>query len=715
MQPNYPKFDNDERRNDLQMKRITSLVLIFVLMVSIAAVSALPVSAASEMTVSDDLIKVLKLEEGFIRYPSWDYGQYSIGYGTRCPDDMLDYYKENGITESEAELLLRNYLTNTERIVNTKLIDKYGLTLTQGQFDAVVSFSYNMGTAWITSTGQNIHQKIVNGATGNDLIDAFARWCNAGGEIQHFLVRRRLSEANMYLNGVYSRTAPSNFAYVTYDGNGGTVTQNIQGYDSNITAVPSSTATYSSYTFTGWYTAQVGGTKVEKLTAEYNGNMLYAHWAELESVTPDESEDPINVKVTTDGVNLRKGPGTNYAVIGIADAGEKFTILQVRNSGGYTWGQYDGGWICLDYTDYETVISGGEETTEPETTVKPTEPATTAKPTEPATTAKPTEAATTAKPTEPATTAAPTEPATTAKPTESTSVTGTVNADPYLCVRQGPGTGYSTVDTLQTGEKVTITEQKTVGSMIWGKISGGWISMSYVTLDQSSQTGSSSATTSGKTGTVTCSVLNVRSGAGITYGIAGYYYKGNTVTITETKTVSSTTWGKTSKGWVSMDYVTLSDQSGSGSTSTGQDSTAQGTSGTVISNDVLRIRGGAGTSYSIVGFLAPGAKVTITEQKTVGSTTWGKIAKGWISLDYIKLDSSTTDSTTEPSGDASATAVTKTVTVSCLCVRSGAGTSNSIVGYLYKGSKVSITETTTVGSSQWGKTAQGWICLDYAQ
>ncbi len=658
------------------MKRIISLALALVLVLGTAILFAEPASAASEMTVSEDLIKVLKLEEGFIKYPSWDYGQYSIGYGTRCPDDMLVYYQENGITESEADLLLRNYVSNTANIVNTKLIDKNNLSFTQGQFDAVVSFSYNMGAGWISNSDQNIYQQIVNGATGNDLMDAFARWCNAGGEVQHFLVRRRLSEANMYLNGVYSRTIPSNFCYVTYDGNGGSVSHKVQAYDSNITAVPHATATYENYTFTGWYTAQVGGTKVEVLNGDYAGNMLYAHWAELESVTPEENPDPIRVTVNTDGVNLRKGPGTNYAVIGIADTGEQFDILQVRSSNGLKWGQYDGGWICLNYTDYDTVISGGTtpDATEPEATVPDT--------TVPETTVPET-----------------TEPAVT--------VTGTVNADPYLCVRQGPGTGYSTVDTLQTGETVTITEQKTVGSMIWGKIADGWISMSYVTLD--SDTAENVQPSSGQTGTVTCYVLNVRSGAGISYGIASYYYKGDSVTITQTQTVGTTTWGKTSAGWISMDYVKL-DSTASGDTDAEQGTATVIATGTVSSNDVLRIRSGAGTSYSIVGYLDPGTAVSITETKTVGSTTWGKVEKGWICMDYVTLDSSS-DSTQ----DTEVSSVTKTVTVSCLCVRSGAGTDNSIVDYLYKGSKVEVTETTTVGTSQWGKIAQGWICLDYTE
>ena len=31
-----------------------------------------------------------------------------------------------------------------------------------------------------------------------------------------------------------------------------------------------------------------------------------------------------------------------------------------------------------------------------------------------------------------------------------------------------------------------------------------------------------------------------------------------------------------------------------------------------------------------------GQKVEILEQKTVNGMTWGKISKGWISMDYVK-------------------------------------------------------------------------------
>ena len=49
--------------------------------------------------------------------------------------------------------------------------------------------------------------------------------------------------------------------------------------------------------------------------------------------------------------------------------------------------------------------------------------------------------------------------------------------------------------------------------------------------------------------------LNIRKGAGTSYDVVDRYGKGVVVTILQTKTVSGTTWGRTDKGWVSMDYV----------------------------------------------------------------------------------------------------------------------------------------------------------------
>ena len=48
-------------------------------------------------------------------------------------------------------------------------------------------------------------------------------------------------------------------------------------------------------------------------------------------------------------------------------------------------------------------------------------------------------------------------------------------------------------------------------------------------------------------------------------------------------------------------------------------------------------------------------------------------------------------------------------------VRKGAGTGNALVGKVTNGTKVSIYQTTTVGSYKWGRIDSGWICMAYVE
>lgn len=688
------------------MRRVLSLTLALFLLLGVTGLFAQPVAADTPeetvpetMTVSDDLIALLKFEEGFCRYPVWDYSQWTVGYGTRCPSDKLAEYQKNGITDAQAEALLRNHLTNTEYLINHYLIKKYDLTMTQGQFDALVMFSYNMGGGWITNTSQKIHQAVVSGATDNTFVDALSSWCKAGGQVKTFLMRRRLSEAYMYQEGLYQHTPPEYYCYVTYNGNGGSISQSAQGFNTNMPATPSSVATHSDYTFAGWYTSPTGGEKVEALAAEHNKMTLYAHWQELTYEEPELFDEAVKITVTTDDVNLRKGAGTNFAITGTANAGDTFEIWQVQQGGSYLWGYFKSGWICLQYTNYDEVIAGKEEEKPEESEPEETEPEAT-DPEE----ADPEETqpeVTEPEATEPEVTQPEvTEPEET-KPAKK--VTGVVT-NGYLMVRQGPGTGYATVDTLASGTRVEILEQKTGGSMVWGRIENGWISMTYVILDEEgfeSETDRDEGTTAGQTGKVNCEQLNVRDGAGITYNIVGTYYKNDSVTITEQKTVGATTWGKTAKGWVSMDYISMagSDQSTAPSQVTSK----------VSGTDDLRIRTGPGVTYAVAGFLAPGTQVTILEQKTVDSVKWGRIDKGWVSMDYITLSG---DNSTPNQGGASSGKVTGKVS-SELRIRANAGTTYEVVGFLPAGSKVTILEKKTVGSTVWGRIENGWISMDF--
>ena len=713
------------------MKRITSFLLAIVLFAGLVLVGAPKAHAASEMKASDALVEVLKKEEGFSAKPYWDYAQYTVGYGTRCPDDMLEEYRANGISKEEADTLLRNYLAGTENTINKKFIDKYGLTLTQGQFDALITFTYNCGSGWISKTGDKFFNAVKNGATGSELINAFTLWCSAGGQILPGLVRRRQCEANMYLNGVYSNSKPADYGYVYYNANGGSVSYRIQGYDANEGVAPAYTPTWSGHTFQGWFTEKTGGTQVTVLTADLSGDTLYARWEGGAEEAPAVPTEGIAIKVTGSNVNLRKGPGTNYSIVGSADKGDEMVITETADGSGYQWGKAGEKWIALKYTNYADVISGQEK--EPEETTEPTEETTA--PTEETTAPAEETTAPTEEPTVPETT----EP-------EAVTVTGTIKANGGLALREGPGTGYPRIKYLPNGSKVTILEQKTVGSMTWGKISSGWISMSYVVLDAAeskpetkptepaapetkpTEPESKPAQTS-LTGKIKADGgLALRQGPGFGYARIRYLANGTKVTILEQKEAGGMNWGRISEGWISMNYVVLdkaeaeptepetkptepetkpTEPTVPETTAPSEEPKGEQTklTGTVKVNDGLSVRSGAGTTYSLKRYLYNGTKVTITEVKEVSGTKWGMIGDGWISMDYVVLDGQKEETSSD----------TKIITADCLRVRETASTSAKIVGYYYQNAKVQIQETQVVDGTTWGKTAKGWISMDYVK
>ena len=131
---------------------------------------------------------------------------------------------------------------------------------------------------------------------------------------------------------------------------------------------------------------------------------------------------------------------------------------------------------------------------------------------------------------------------------------------------------------------------------------------------------------------------------------------------------------------------------------------ANSNEGTVTA-DALNVRSGPSTSYGITTKLYKGDKVEILET----SNGWHKIKAsngkiGWVSGDYIKVSSG---STSQPS-----TSTTKaTVTATSLNVRSGAGTSYSVITKLPKGTVVDVLESASNG---WKKIktsggTTGWV------
>ena len=136
---------------------------------------------------------------------------------------------------------------------------------------------------------------------------------------------------------------------------------------------------------------------------------------------------------------------------------------------------------------------------------------------------------------------------------------GTVTAT-QLNVRSGPGTNYDKIKSLNLNDRVQVLQQIKVGGTNWGYVSGGWVSMDYISLDGSTGTGTSTGNgTTSTTGnaTVTGSAVNVRAGAGTSYNVVGTKSAGDVVTILETATAEGYTWGRIDIGWICMNYVRM--------------------------------------------------------------------------------------------------------------------------------------------------------------
>ena len=98
------------------MKRIISLVLSLIIMLSLVCVAVPSVSASSAMRASDSCVNMIKSFEGFSKYPyqdsnyKGDSDPWYVGYGTRVSGDDLAYYKTYGITEEQAVTLLKQFV-----------------------------------------------------------------------------------------------------------------------------------------------------------------------------------------------------------------------------------------------------------------------------------------------------------------------------------------------------------------------------------------------------------------------------------------------------------------------------------------------------------------------------------------------------------------------------------------------------------------------------
>lgn len=114
-------------------------------------------------------------------------GVWTVGYGHTGPDVV----EGMTITEAEAELLLGHDVAVAAACVEAAV----AVDLTQGQFDALVDFVFNLGCGALR--GSTLLRRVNAGEFALAAAE-FSRWTHAGGAVVPGLLARRLAERELF-------------------------------------------------------------------------------------------------------------------------------------------------------------------------------------------------------------------------------------------------------------------------------------------------------------------------------------------------------------------------------------------------------------------------------------------------------------------------------------------------------------------------------------
>lgn len=511
-------------------KRIVCVLLTLIMLVSLVPATALTASAASLKT-SEAAITIMKKLAKFSAtcYQVGDTNEFRIGYGTVCTEKhetkyvngkvvWVDKDKPHSITQAQADQALRKAILSLDEQVNS-FASSNGLTLSQCQHDALVVFSFDVGTSWMSGSGV-VKTAIVSNAGTNDLLKAMSDWA---GNQDDF--RRRKIEVNMYKNGIYSDVTPSSFGTVTYNPDGGTIAPNyVTSYDllfdTSKTSKHIPSPTRSGYKFMGWYSAQYDGTLVPSLTGSYNGRTLWAGWQPT-SITAKNVNDKLDIahhinetlkvsQLATKNVYSIPTQKDTKPVRTIDEKKEtSFTAVRdFIDDSGNRWCKLSSGneWVLLGASSSnENNESGGSKI----------------------------------------------------------DVTVTVT-NSYVNRRASDSASSAKNGVYTAGTKLKIVatnEAKTWGQVEENGVTVGWVALMYTdwsTVYNGSSSGNADSTTPIATATVTYNgYLNVRSDPGVDNKIVGGFAKNDTVNIYEIRTVNGHRWGRTSSGWICLTYTSV--------------------------------------------------------------------------------------------------------------------------------------------------------------
>ena len=397
---------------------------------------------------------------------------------------------------------------------------------------------------------------------------------------------------------------------------------------------------------------------------------IYAEYISMSTSGSTSNGEERSAK-TTEYVNFRSGPGTNYSSKGVISLGTTVTVTDTSNAQWYAVRLSNGstGYIFAEYISFT-----GSNT--------------------PSATAAPTQAPSNGS-------------EQTAKTTE------------YVNFRSGPGTNYSSKGVIALGTTVTVTD---TSNSEWYAVrlsngSTGYIFAQYLKLNSSSSATATPAPSGSEQTAKTTEYVNFRSGPGTNYSSKGVIALGTTVTVTDT---SNSEWyavrlSNGSTGYIFAQYLKLN----SSSSATATPAPTQAPSGSEQSaktTEYVNFRSGPGTNYSSKGVIASGTTVTVTDRS---NSQWYAVrlangSTGYIFAQYLKV-TGTSSATPTPTQAPSHDGTVQAKLTADVNLRRGAGTNYGVIKVIGTGTTVTVTDAS---NSQWYKVklsdgTEGYLFSEY--
>ena len=141
------------------------------------------------MQAGKNCIDLIKKFEG-LRLESYKCpaGLFTLGYGNTQWENGIRVKENQVIDIQRAEKLLIYWVS--------KYADRITVKCNQNQFDALVSFAYNVGIGNFDSS--TLKKKVIANPNDPNIRDEFMKWVSSRGKQLAGLVKRREAEANLY-------------------------------------------------------------------------------------------------------------------------------------------------------------------------------------------------------------------------------------------------------------------------------------------------------------------------------------------------------------------------------------------------------------------------------------------------------------------------------------------------------------------------------------